>query len=95
MGSRIVFAAMTGHLGGTGVMLNEGEPWDADDPVVRDNLRLFTDRPPHVRTSRPAEAGSAEPWGPPLDDAPGVEQATAAPGERRTLTAPAATRRGA
>lgn len=49
------------------VHVNEGEAWAGDDPIVVANPDLFSQRPTKVRRSVPAP----------------VEQATAAPGERR------------
>lgn len=46
-----------------------GEPWDADDPLVRAHPDLFDTEPAKVHRT------TAGP----------VEQATAAPGERRTV----------
>lgn len=51
------------------VRLAANEPWDADDPFVRARPDLFTDRPQLRRTV----------------DAPAVESATKAPGERRAV----------
>jgi hypothetical protein len=51
------------------VTIVEGDSWDGDDPVVRQNPDAFADEPTVVRRSRPWEAP--------------VEQATAAPGEKR------------
>lgn len=56
------------------VRLAEGDAWDADDPFVRSNPGFFAEDPTKVHHSRGAEAP--------------VEQATAAPGEKRS------TRRG-
>lgn len=57
------------------VLTRRGEVWAADDPVVAQHPDAFTDDPDQagvVRRSGPAPA-------------PVVEQATAAPGERRDL----------
>ena len=53
------------------VLIRKGEPWPADSPVVRFKPALFT-----TEADRPAPT-SIGPDGTP------VEQATAAPGERR------------
>ncbi len=60
------------------VMLTKGEAWDADDPVVTSHPDWFTDDPPEVKRSanRSFTAESANLAAP-------VEQATAAPGEKR------------
>lgn len=60
--------AATTHRGRT-VRTKRGEAWHASDPLVREHPDLFAADPPTVRGT-PAE-------GP-------VEQATAAPGEKRT-----------
>ena len=71
---KIVFA----NVGNTSVgapnggvhRLVKGEPWDADDPLVNAHPELFSDAPLRVRTTT---RGFVD-----------VEQATAAPGEKRT-----------
>jgi len=63
---------------GVGISIHAGEHWPASDPVVKDHPGLFT--------ADPAEVGlriSA-----PLADDPPVEQATAAPGEKRATRRP-------
>lgn len=69
---RVVYAKTTGSVGTShGVeRIREGEPWDADDPTVIENPDAFTRGPARVRRS----AGESAP----------VEQATAAPGEKRS-----------
>lgn len=52
------------------VTLTKGEPWDASDPIVKRHPDCFSDQPTRVQTSRRG-------W-------TDVEQATAAPGEKRT-----------
>lgn len=52
--------------------LRRGEMWDAADPLVKARPKFFSKRPITVRTS---EFGIVE----------FVEQATAAPGEKRTI----------
>jgi hypothetical protein len=67
-----VFAKYTTTIGGPhgGTWsITEGEVWDADDPVVKGRPDAFAKTPVRVRTSQ----GHREV----------VEQATAAPGERR------------
>jgi len=54
------------------VRLVAGEAWDADDPFVRAHPDLFTDAPLTVRRTVPARVERP------------VEQATRAPGEKRT-----------
>ena len=68
---RIVYCTANGAAStsdGIPVRLIEGEPWDADDPFVRSHPGVFSDTPPAPRFPRRSQA---------------VEQATAAPGERR------------
>lgn len=62
---------------GLRVTLTAGEAWDAEDPLVRSHPTLFSDQPTAVRGTGPSG----------VTERP-VEQATAAPGEKR------ATRRG-
>lgn len=52
------------------VRLAKSQPWDANDPFVRANPSLFSADPSLVARTRPQVAP--------------VEQATAAPGEKRT-----------
>ena len=68
---RIVYANQTTTVttGAGFVALSKGEPWDADDPFVVDHPECFSDAPTRVQTSRRG-------W-------TDVEQATAAPGEKR------------
>jgi hypothetical protein len=72
--SEFVFAAASVAVGSSGerVQVREGEIWWADSLEVQRHPDLFTTTPPprFVRGTRP--------------DAP-VEQATAAPGERRGI----------
>jgi hypothetical protein len=63
------------------VQLREGEAWFADDPLVKAHADLFMDTPKIVRTTL-SRREIAE-----RDPAP-VEQATRAPGERRTTRRP-------
>lgn len=62
-------SAVLGFRGET-IHLRANSVWRADDPFVKANPSLFADAPEIVETSRGAEYR-------------GVEQATAAPGERR------------
>jgi hypothetical protein len=57
---------------GVGITLSAGEHWPASDPVVKDYPDLFTSDPTEVglRISAPLEGD--------------VEQATSAPGEKRS-----------
>lgn len=82
----VVFAAanttVTAPNGGMHT-LTKGDPWDADDELVRRFPNLFTSAPPRVRTHRgwvnaddqPSRSASSP-----------VETATAAPGEVRNVT---------
>lgn len=82
---KLVFANTTTTIttpGGVHVLIRWGEHWPASDPVVKSHPNLFTDDPtPGLRISAPIEETNGTPGKP-------VEQATAAPGEKRT------TRRG-
>lgn len=61
----LVFAAQTCTVAtpdGRHVVLTRGEPWAADDPLVRSRPDLFTDRPEPRRTvPAPVEDMTAEP----------------------------------
>lgn len=70
----IVFCRWTTWAGPT-VQLIEGEAWDADDPIVQSHPDWFSPEPAVVRGTVPRKAA----------EAPVVEQATAAPGERRSV----------
>jgi len=72
--SHIVFAQASLSAGSPvdRVRLKAGEPWWADDPFVLANPDLFGQYPPDLRMVRGARGASVT-----------VEQATAAPGERR------------
>lgn len=75
----IVFATATTHVTtreGARLIVHKGQHWPADDPIVLAQPSLFS---PDARYGM---AYSVEPVG---YDAP-VEQATAAPGERRNRT---------
>lgn len=56
--------------GGMPLIVQEGEAWDADDPLVLAHPELFSDEPLRVQTSHGRRDRV-------------VEQATAAPGEKR------------
>lgn len=66
----VVYASAEGWVSPT-VFIHKGEIWAADDPVVKAHPAWFTDDPERFtkRTVHP--------------DAPAVEQATRAPGEKR------------
>ena len=66
---------------GTPVTVGRGDRFYADDPVVAGREHLFGELT--VRTSRPAGPGTAA----------AAETASAAPGERRTVTRPPAGKR--
>lgn len=71
---RIVYAKSTTSIGGPNGLtyqLIAGEAWNADDPVVVSHPGFFSELPLRVRSS-------SDGWLP-------VEQATAAPGEKRTV----------
>lgn len=72
---RYVYAAAScaaSTVEGLNLSLTQDEAWDADDPFVKHRPDLFTDEPTYPRrTVAPVE--------------PTVEQATAAPGERRNV----------
>lgn len=61
---------IVGTRGGGTAHITEGEVWSHHDPIVIDNPDLFADEPTKVR----GEKKKADP----------VEEATAAPGEKRT-----------
>jgi hypothetical protein len=75
----IVYAtgrSVVATTGGGQVLVQEGSHWPADDPIVRQQPSLFSADPAYglSYSVRPA----AEPFG-------SVEQATAAPGEKRNV----------
>lgn len=71
--ANIVYPKLTGWVGVPPYprFLHANEPWDADDPFVKDNPEFFGDAPQ-------AEPRRSVP----------VEQATAAPGEKRNVHVP-------
>jgi hypothetical protein len=79
---RAVYARRTAAVSlpsGAVVGIQQGTHWPADDPVVKANPDMFSDDPRHgMLFSRPLQADD-------YPDAPVVEQATAAPGERRNV----------
>jgi hypothetical protein len=88
----VVFATFSTWVTPT-VAINRGEPWDDNDPVVKSHPDWFQATPLDVRTSAPAAAGSPLPWGEPIDPPlkhppikPPPESASAAPGEKRSVT---------
>ena len=69
----VVYATSTTSITndqGLAFTLHKGEVWDADDPLVKSRPGFFSKTPVIVRVSH------GQGWQP-------VEQATAAPGERR------------
>lgn len=72
----IVFAAAACSVrhGAQVIRLQPGDPWAADDPFVMARPDLFASAPPFVHRTTAAGVVSAP-----------VEQATAAPGERRIV----------
>jgi hypothetical protein len=72
-------ATVSVAMQGVPVQVREGTHWSDEDPIVKANPDLFSDDPRYgMLFSRPLQP----------EDYPPVEQATAAPGERRN------TRRG-
>jgi hypothetical protein len=65
------FANCTTWVGEASQLIKD-EAWDADDPIVQARPELFDDEPTVVRGVRKRPEG--------------VEEATAAPGEKRTRT---------
>lgn len=63
----------TATADGIGIVLREGDVWAADDPAVLAHPGLFSDTPPAPNFPRRTVRA--------------VEQATAAPGERRNVGA--------
>ena len=76
---RVVYASTSAMV--DGFYIRFGETWYADDPMVKANPSLFTDDPRTAGIRTTAPLPEADQLGRP--DAP-VEQATAAPGERRS-----------
>ena len=81
---RVVYATSTTSVGlpnGASGTIHKGTHWPADDPIVRAHPDLFSDDP------RWGMNYSVEPEGyndPPRSSDTPVEQATAAPGEKRS-----------
>jgi hypothetical protein len=68
---KLVYANCETNVGapnGSTHYLKVGDAWDSDDPLVKARPELFSDFPLRVHTSRGVQV---------------VEQATAAPGEKR------------
>lgn len=78
MSVRVVYATTTVALPmpeGSQVVVHKGQHWWAEDPVVKTHPGLFADDPRYGLTYTVPPPEMAE---------PPVEQATAAPGEKRT-----------
>lgn len=106
MSDGIVFARQAGTLAHNGqrIRVIPGEPWRADDPLVRRYPSYFADHLPAVRstedprgwvehTSTSLAVDEPTPDEPTADEQgePSVERATAAPGERRQTRRPGKT----
>lgn len=84
---------MSGHVFATfstwvtpTVQVQKGEVWDADDPVVRSHPDWFTtDASAFTRRSDMDTATANRPMPGSMRTAAPVEQATAAPGEKRVI----------
>lgn len=74
---KIVYATGTRHVGPTGVV-RKGSHWPADDPIVLAHPDLFSDDPRYGLSYSVTPEGFDDPA-----PEPPVEQATAAPGEKR------------
>jgi hypothetical protein len=77
----VVYATSTTHVtaaNGARIVVRKGQHWPADDPIVRAQPSLFSDDARYglVYSVEPADYGVP------------VEQATAAPGERRSRRSP-------
>lgn len=78
----VVYATATTHVttrDGARIVVHKGQHWPAEDPVVKAQPSLFSADPRWGMAYSVEPAGYNEPLGQ-------VEQATAAPGERRTRT---------
>jgi hypothetical protein len=69
MSTTIAIEGAVVSVNGDRIPVRAGEAWDANDPVVRLFPHLFSDDPAHLRRTTEMV----------------VEQATAAPGERRNV----------
>lgn len=81
----VVYATTTARVttdDGSRIVVHKGQHWPAGDPLVKSQPSLFSD------DARWGLAYSVEPEG---YDAP-IEEATAVPGERRSIRPPRATR---
>lgn len=79
----VVYATSTTHVttpGGARIVVRKGTHWPAEDPVVKAQPSLFSADARYGMTYSVEPDGFNDPIGAP------VEQATAAPGERRTRT---------
>lgn len=79
---QVVYAtsqAMVTLANGTQVLINKGQHWPDSDPVVRAQPSLFSTDPRWGLTYTTEPAGFGD---------PPAEQATAAPGEKRTVRRP-------
>jgi hypothetical protein len=83
MSDSIVYANQSCILavGGQRVQVRKGDPWDGNDPAVKQYPDHFVDKVPAVRTTTDPRGYRVL-----ADDEPAVERATAAPGEKRTTT---------
>lgn len=79
MSPKIVYAQFSTWVTPT-VQVHRGEVWAADDPVVASHPDWFTDDPTEFTRHSGARPDTAA-----MPATPSVEQATAAPGERRNL----------
>lgn len=76
MGIKFVTQSVVTAVDGRRIRLSKGDAWDDADPVVKARPELFADVPEVVMTSEVRVAG--------------VEQASAAPGEKRSVKKAAA-----
>lgn len=72
MAFKFVKQSVSTLINGQRVRLTLDDPWRDDDPVVKAAPQFFNDEPSNVQTSLGRQSTEAP-----------VEQATAAPGERR------------
>lgn len=84
----IVYATTTAYVS-DGMTIHKGQHWSADDPVVRANPDLFSPDPRYGLTFSPGAAPREMAYAP-GEEIP-VEQATAGPGEKRTVRRPRGT----
>lgn len=76
MSNEIVFAktAAVVAFAGQRIRLNPGEPWDAEDPFVKEHPEMFAE---HVRAARSTQDSRG------FREYDEIETATRAPGEKR------------